>query len=70
MYGNGVMHVWTLGILRNACMVFQPIIQHWGMEYVYVVVIGCKEVNVSECGSPLDVQNLLHKLDRPATQDT
>jgi len=51
-------------------MVFQPIIQHWGMEYVYVVVIGCKEVNVSECGSPLDVQNLLHKLDRPATQDT
>jgi len=38
------------------------------MGYVYVVVIGCKEVNVLECGLPLDV--LLHKLDRPATQDT
>ena len=35
-------------------MVSQRISQHWGMGYVYVVVIGCKEVNVSECGLPLD----------------
>lgn len=55
MYGHVVMLVWTLGILGNACVVSQPIRQHWGVGYVYVVVIGCKEVNVSECALPLDV---------------
>ena len=36
-------------------MVSQRISQHGGMGYVYVVVIGCKEVNVSECALPLNV---------------
>lgn len=36
-------------------MVSQRISQHWGIGYVYVVVIGCKEVNVSECGLPLNI---------------